>query len=145
MMYPSPARLQALVEALLEVGGFEVGRELQQAEALWESVDRAARRSHPPFDGIWFSNLLDSLRLASSTRQHRSSELSPTVIDYSSGAAEERVDWGDAPALVDFVGRVREVDIVRDWMVRDGCRLISVLGLGGIGKTAFCREGGAGC
>jgi hypothetical protein len=53
---------------------------------------------------------------------------------------ERRQDWGDAPDLTDFVGRAEELATVRDWVVRERCRLVCVLGMGGIGKTNLAAK-----
>lgn len=51
-----------------------------------------------------------------------------------------RQDWGDAPALNDFYGRLPELALMSDWMLQDHCRLIMVLGMGGMGKTALAAN-----
>ncbi len=51
--------------------------------------------------------------------------------------SNKRQDWGEAPDVTFFYGRTEELAILEQWVVRDRCRLISVIGLGGIGKTAL--------
>ena len=46
-------------------------------------------------------------------------------------------DWGDAVDLPAFYGRATELATLMTWIVRDRCRLISLLGMGGIGKTSL--------
>ncbi len=46
-------------------------------------------------------------------------------------------DWGDAPEVSTFCGRETELDTLERWMVGDRCRLVSIWGMGGIGKTAL--------
>ncbi len=48
-----------------------------------------------------------------------------------------RQDWGEAPALEHFYGRRRELTEVRNWLTQERCRLLALLGLGGIGKSTF--------
>lgn len=51
-----------------------------------------------------------------------------------------RQDWGDAPAINDFYGRLPELELMSDWMLQAHCRLIMVLGMGGMGKTALAAN-----
>lgn len=44
-------------------------------------------------------------------------------------------DWGTAPDVTLFCGRTRELAQLEQWTVIDGCRLITLYGMGGIGKT----------
>lgn len=50
-------------------------------------------------------------------------------------AVATQVDWGEAPDVSRFHGRRSELQLLRQWMVDEGCRLVAVLGMGGIGKT----------
>jgi transcriptional regulator with XRE-family HTH domain len=55
-------------------------------------------------------------------------------------AAAAKVDWGDAPDASGVLGRQIEVKQLRRWLVDDQCRLVAVLGMGGIGKTALAAR-----
>ncbi|MDX2098977.1 MAG: NB-ARC domain-containing protein [Leptolyngbyaceae cyanobacterium bins.59] len=46
-------------------------------------------------------------------------------------------DWGEAPDSATFYGRTEELVLLQDWIARDRCRLVMLLGMGGIGKTAL--------
>lgn len=52
----------------------------------------------------------------------------------------QRVDWGEAPDVTLFYGRQAELAALKQWLVVDRCRLVSVLGLGGVGKTALVTK-----
>lgn len=49
----------------------------------------------------------------------------------------KRQDWGQAPSVCIFHGRTAEMSQIQQWVVKDNCRLVAILGMGGIGKTAL--------
>ncbi|MFN6535416.1 MAG: NB-ARC domain-containing protein [Nostoc sp. EkiNYC01] len=55
--------------------------------------------------------------------------------DYSS--SNSRLDWGDAIFTSVFYGRTEELTTLEQWILDEQCRLVTVLGIGGIGKTAL--------
>lgn len=48
-----------------------------------------------------------------------------------------QVDWGEAMDVSVFYGRQQEINTLTGWIESDRCRLIALLGMGGIGKTAL--------
>ncbi|NEZ64327.1 hypothetical protein D0962_16260 [Leptolyngbyaceae cyanobacterium CCMR0082] len=45
--------------------------------------------------------------------------------------------WGEAADISRFYGRGEEQSRLETWLVQDRCRLVSILGIGGVGKTAL--------
>jgi WD40 repeat protein/transcriptional regulator with XRE-family HTH domain len=135
---PGAQRLQALIAAMLASNGLTNGRELDEASELWAAALREGTRMHTPFDRGWFERLLAD----------RASNAAPVVSPQAGGPTpdtppdlrpvmERRQDWGDAPDVRGFVGRARELASLRDWVLGDACRVVAVLGMGGIGKTSL--------
>jgi WD40 repeat protein len=81
-------------------------------------------------------------------KQNRREELIHVVKRYLSGnpvkptqpkstKVKMRPDWGEAIDVGAFYGREEELAKLEHWIVSDRCRLVAILGMGGIGKTAL--------
>ena len=60
-----------------------------------------------------------------------------TALPIKSFTVYTKQDWGEAPDISRFHGRHDELEQLRQWVADDQCRLVAVLGMGGIGKTAL--------
>jgi WD40 repeat protein/DNA-binding XRE family transcriptional regulator len=119
--YPTGQRLLALIAALLEANSMTAGHETEEAEALWDTVLREATRMHAQFDHAWFTGLLAERAGARP-------------------AVERHQHWGEAPDVLGFVGRTEELETLQGWLLEERCRLVAVLGMGGIGKTIIAAK-----
>jgi WD40 repeat protein len=138
---PGAERLRALVRALLEAGAFTPGREILQASDLWNAALREAPRARTPFDEQWFAQLLATQR---SNVPGPATQQFPSVVSLSVEPErlipEHAIDWGDAPDTLGFVGRADELAVLQHWVVDERCRLVALLGMGGIGKTSLAAR-----
>ncbi len=149
--YPSADLLKALIRVVLEAGGLTAGRESAEARQLWAAVLREAPRMHTPFDELWLAELLarrvappdpnlatEPIAAMAAVPLARAGAVEPTFRFAPRGARRE--DWGDAPDVLGFVDRLEEVALIRDWVLGQHCRVVGVLGMGGIGKTALAAR-----
>jgi WD40 repeat protein/transcriptional regulator with XRE-family HTH domain len=133
--YPGAPRLQALIGVYMEAGGFTVGREAAEAEALWAAASLESPRLHAPFDREWFE-----------AAQQAKSETAvvadaPLVLSTSGHPGTwRREERGEAPDILGFQGRVVELTALQNWVGREHCRLVAVLGIGGVGKSVLAAR-----
>lgn len=60
---------------------------------------------------------------------------------------QHHTDWGEAPDVPSFFGRVQELNLLKELILFEKCRLIAIVGMKGIGKTRLSlklRQGGIG-
>src|SRR5579883_3364027 len=62
-------------------------------------------------------------------------ELKIDKSDYLS--SNTHLDWGDAVCTSFFYGRAEELATLERWILDERCRLVALLGMGGIGKTSL--------
>ncbi len=53
-------------------------------------------------------------------------------------------DWGEAPDVPVFFGRTKELIFLEKWIIEDRCRLVTIIGMKGIGKTRLSVKLGRG-
>jgi len=115
--YPKTAHLQTLITLGVRASAFSAGREAEEIGVLWKAAHQKI-----PLDEVWLGSLLGSTRPAL-----------PSVPP----SPGPRLDWGEAPTVSTFYGRESELATLAGWVVEEGCRMVSVLGMGGIGKSAL--------
>jgi WD40 repeat protein/transcriptional regulator with XRE-family HTH domain len=126
---PSPHHLKHLIELCLQRNAFHRGQEAEEIRALWQGA-----RVRVPLDETWLERLLE---------QRNDSSAAPTPLRSSSAADAEApkpgplTDWGDAPEVSTFYGREDELALLTNWLLEQHCRVVSILGMGGIGKSTL--------
>jgi WD40 repeat protein/DNA-binding MarR family transcriptional regulator len=72
--------------------------------------------------------------------QNQEQLLSPKNTSQSLRDSKAQQDWGDVDGATIFYGRDQELAILKQWVTDDRCRLLTLLGTYGIGKTSLVVE-----
>ena len=132
--YPKAEHLKALLAFAVGQQAFPSGREEEEVRAFWHAAHQKVSLDEP-----WLQRLLG-------TQRPRLALVAPRPIEQTHGAehdsappagGEPRVDWGDALDVPSFYGRAGEVALLSQWVVEERCRVVSIEGMGGIGKSAL--------
>ncbi len=67
-------------------------------------------------------------------------ELQPPSNSSQISPLTPHTDWGEAVDVSMFYGRTNELNTLKQWILQDRCRLVALLGMGGIGKTALSAK-----
>ena len=63
--------------------------------------------------------------------------LAPNLVTSTTATFTERQDWGEVIDISAFYGRTEELATLEQWIVTEHSRLVTLLGMGGMGKTAL--------
>src|SRR5947209_7637193 len=132
---PTVEHLKRLLVLGLQHHAFAPRQEHEEAQQLW----LAAGQQQEDFEAFWMQ-----VQLASASAP-------PALVVLKRGAAHSeapstqhpplppssRFDWGDALAVHAFYGREAERVLLEQWVQQERCQVVSVLGMGGIGKSAL--------
>ena len=127
--YPKTDHLKRCIELCVAQHGFAAGNEAAEIRALW----RAARQK-VLLDEAWLEALLDEQAPPAMPVKQRQRADRPSA---PAATTTVRLDWGDAPDGAGFYGRADERARLSQWIIEDHCRVVSVLGLGGTGKSSL--------
>jgi hypothetical protein len=131
---PTVDHLKHFVILAIERQAFPAGREAEEVRALWQAAHQKVL-----LDEVWLGGLLsDAEASLASQPGEKSGVTAHTLTPLTRG--EPRVDWDEAPDVAGFYGREWELDTISDWVIDERCRVVSVLGQGGIGKSALATK-----
>jgi len=126
--YPKADHLKALLTFAAQQKAFPAGREEEEIRAFWNATHQKVL-----LDERWLHDLL------ASARPVQPSPWAETLVAHtgSESAAFPRIDLVRALDVSHFVGCEVEVAELTRWIVQERCRLIVLLGMGGIGKSTL--------
>jgi len=145
--YPSGEHLRAVIELLLTCGAFTPGQARTEASTLWQRASQGPAPRLEPFNGAWFDALL-----AAYTGAMRSAQLpmvNPLDPATRGASSRERAPLDEAaahslpPQTTAFTGRRAELAELTSILANPACRLLTLLGPGGVGKTRLALEAAA--
>ena len=128
--YPKVERLKQFIALAVRHKAFHTGREVEEIRALWKAAHQKVLLNE-----TWLDDLLSHMQSNFTTSATKSTHDTPNAI--SSPAREQRIDWGDALTTRDFFGREWELARLTGWILQEHCRVVGLLGVGGIGKSAL--------
>ena len=96
------------------------------------------------------SNLRAVLERYSQRKQGKSKAIVPSQSPVSQSTtsanqsefanSQPKIDWGEASETSKFYGRTSDRVQLQQWIVQEKCRLIALIGISGIGKTALAAK-----
>jgi WD40 repeat protein/DNA-binding XRE family transcriptional regulator len=131
--YPEAKHLKHFLSLCVQQQAFAPGREADEIRAFWKAAHQKVL-----FDENWLATLLGNLSSSKAPEIPGSDkESSHSGLVQSRPSLFPRVISGNILSVPTFYGRQREMDLITSWVLEDRCQVVSVLGLGGIGKSAL--------
>ncbi len=121
--------------------GYEVGYVRDVGYKLWKSLSQAFGKkvTKNNFHGILKQQYVAMHGAAGTVSTWAELPQIPAVAPKQGSAVDSSINkhqyWGEAIDVSNFHGRTLEIDTLKQWIVHDGCRLVALLGMGGIGKS----------
>jgi WD40 repeat protein len=134
LTYPSVDHLKHFVVLAIERQVWSVGGEEEEVRALWQVACQKVL-----LDEGWLGGLLSHVQTLPPSQPGEATSVTAHTLA-SPSRSGPRVDWGNAPDVASFYGREWERDLLSTWMIQERCRVVSVLGQGGIGKSTLATK-----
>jgi transcriptional regulator with XRE-family HTH domain/GTPase SAR1 family protein len=144
---PGIDRLEAAISTAQDEEKY--GKRFTQAE-LAERTDlsiktiKKIRNRTAPVDETSVRTLFEAFGLELETADYGLPELSAPIADHDSTLQERpstaKIDWGEKPDTAIFFGRTEELATLGQWVMAEQCRVVTLLGMGGIGKTSLAAK-----
>lgn len=124
--YPTAEHLTVFIVLCLQQHVWAFEGEAEEIRALWRAAHQKVL-----LDERWLHDLLASLEPI----QRFPPAKSQAPRSGEDLAASPRIDWVGALDVSHFAGREVEVAELTQWIVQEHCRMVMLLGMGGIGKS----------
>ncbi len=134
LSYPKAETLQRLIAIFLHQHAFTPGTERAEAQALWNQAAQDRPYQFPAFDEHWFAYTLAQNGTINGEGGAINDDDPPSSFTVHRSSF---VDWGEAIAVPTLYGRDSELATLEQWAVEDRCRVIAIVGIGGLGKSSL--------
>src|SRR5438105_2298646 len=124
--YPKADHLKELITLAVHQQAFAAGREEEEIRALWKAAHQKVL-----LDEAWLCDLLALPAPVPLSPPHGT----PAAQAAAEQAASRRVNLVEALDVSHFAGREVEVAELSQWIVQERCRMVTLVGMGGIGKS----------
>ncbi len=113
-------------EEMARTSSYDLGYIKDVGSRLWQSLSQALGEK------VTKHSVQKVLRRTAKQRQQQLEQENGCGL-----ATTPQQDWGEAIDVSVFYGRSHELALLEQWLLQDRCRLVAILGMGGIGKTAL--------
>ncbi len=113
-------------EEIAIASSYDLGYIKDVGSKLWQSLSQALGEK------VTKHSVQKVLRRAAKQRNQQLEQQSRCNL-----ATISQQDWGEAIDVSIFYGRNHELALLEQWLIHDRCRLVAILGMGGMGKTAL--------
>ena len=126
---------ERVYEEIAALAGYDADYLRDVGSLLWRSLSKSLGEK------VTKNNFRSVLRRRfSATANNSLSSQDTQTFLASNGNNNQHQDWGEAIDVSFFLGRTEELATLKQWILQDKCRLVAILGMVGIGKTALAAK-----